>query len=78
MEHIVAECEKSGVHTKFIPDYNSLIPNKPYTEDLMGLPVINIRHVPLSNMGNMLIKRCVDIFGALFGILISSNKTSLK
>jgi len=25
--------EKSGVHTKFIPDYNKIIPTKPYTED---------------------------------------------
>lgn len=69
---IVGICEKSGVHTKFIPDYNSLIPTKPYTEDLMGLPVINIRYVPLTNMGNMAIKRAVDILGALFGILITS------
>ena len=52
LEHIVAMCEKSGVHTKFIPDYNNIIPTKPYTEDLMGLPVINIRHVPLSNTFN--------------------------
>ena len=49
LEHIVAVCEKSGVHTKFVPDYNNIIPTRPYTEDLMGLPVINIRHVPLTN-----------------------------
>ena len=49
LEEIVNLCEKSGVHTKFIPDYNSVIPSKPYTEDLNGLPVINIRHVPLTN-----------------------------
>ncbi|MDE6908401.1 MAG: undecaprenyl-phosphate glucose phosphotransferase, partial [Lachnospiraceae bacterium] len=41
LEHIVALCEKSGVHTKFVPDYNNIIPTKPYTEDLLGLPVIN-------------------------------------
>ena len=69
---IVGICEKSGVHTKFIPDYNSLIPTKPYTEDLMGLPVINIRYVPLTNTGNAFIKRVADIFGSLFGILITS------
>ena len=69
---IVGICEKSGVHTKFIPDYNSLIPTKPYTEDLMGLPVINIRYVPLTNTGNMLCKRLVDIVGSLFGILVTS------
>lgn len=69
---IVGICEKSGVHTKFIPDYNSLIPTRPYTEDLMGLPVINIRYVPLTNMGNAILKRSVDIVGSLFGILITS------
>ncbi|MFR4122720.1 MAG: undecaprenyl-phosphate glucose phosphotransferase, partial [Clostridium sp.] len=26
LEQIVAACEKSGVHTKFIPDYNNIIP----------------------------------------------------
>ena len=31
LEKIVGMCEKSGVHTKFIPDYNNIIPTKPYT-----------------------------------------------
>lgn len=72
LKHIVAECEKSGVHTKFIPDYNNIIPTKPYTEDLQGLPVINIRYVPLSNTFNMIIKRMVDIFGSIVGIIVFS------
>lgn len=72
LEHIVAECEKSGVHTKFIPDYMKIIPTKPYTEDLMGLPVINIRYVPLSNTFNSFVKRCVDIFGSIVGIVLFS------
>ena len=72
LEHIVAECEKSGVHTKFIPDYMKIIPTKPYTEDLLGLPVINIRYVPLSNAFNSFVKRCMDIFGALVGIILFS------
>ncbi len=72
LEEIVNICEKSGVHTKFIPDYNSLIPSRPYTEELMGLPVINIRYVPLTNTGNMVIKRAMDIVGSLFGIIITS------
>ncbi len=72
LEYIVDLCEKSGVHTKFIPDYNSLVPSHPYTEDLMGLPVINIRYVPLTNTLNWVSKRAVDIIGASLGILISS------
>lgn len=72
LEAIVDLCEKSGVHTKFIPDYNSLVPSHPYTEDLMGLPVINIRYVPLTNTLNWISKRAVDILGAAAGIIISS------
>ena len=72
LEHIVAACEKSGVHTKFIPDYNNIIPTIPYMEDLQGLPVINIRHVPLTNPFNALVKRAVDIVGALFGLVLFS------
>ncbi|MBE5879398.1 MAG: undecaprenyl-phosphate glucose phosphotransferase [Lachnospiraceae bacterium] len=72
LEEIVAFCEKSGVHTKFVPDYNSVIPTRPYTEDLYGLPVINIRRVPLTNTLNWVIKRIVDIIGAIVAIIIFS------
>ena len=72
LERIVGLCEKSGVHTKFIPDYNNIIPTKPYTEDLLGLPVINIRHVPLSNTFNMMVKRCMDVCGSLAAIVVFS------
>ena len=72
LEHIVSMCEKTGVHTKFIPDYNNNIPTKPYTEDLLGLPVINIRHVPLSNALNAFSKRCVDLFGAIVALILFS------
>lgn len=72
LEDLVAMCEKSGVHTKFIPDYSSLIPSRPYTEDLNGLPVINIRYVPLTNTLNIVAKRVIDIIGSLCGIVVFS------
>lgn len=72
LERIVGMCEKSGVHTKFIPDYNNIIPTKPYTEDIQGIPVINIRHVPLNNTLNWIVKRTMDIVGSLFAIVLFS------
>ncbi len=72
LEHIVDMCEKSGVHTKFIPDYNSLFPSRPYTEDLMGLPVVNIRYVPLSNTLNWCIKRLMDLIIAAAALVVAS------
>ncbi len=70
LENIVFICEKSGVHTKFIPDYYGFISTKPYTEDLYGLPVINIRNVPLTNTFNWVSKRIVDIIGSFIGLLV--------
>ena len=72
LEQIVNICEKSGVHTKFIPDYNRVIPSSPYIEDIDGLAVVNIRRVPLTNTGNKIIKRMVDVFGALVAIILFS------
>ncbi len=71
-EDLVNICEKNGVHTKFIPDYNSIVPTRPYTEDLDGLSVINIRRVPLALPFNRLIKRSFDILASLLGIIVAS------
>jgi len=72
LRKIVAACEKSGVHTQFVPDYTDIIPSKPYTEDLLGLPVVNIRYVPLSDTFNAMLKRAFDIVVSIIAIIIFS------
>lgn len=72
LKNVVSVCEKSGIHTKFIPDYGTIIPTKPLTEDFDGMPVINIRAVPLQNLFNRIIKRLVDIIGSIVGIILFS------
>lgn len=70
LKKIVSVCEKSGVHTKFIPDYNDIIPTVPIFEDLDGLAAINIRNVPLNNMLNRFVKRSIDMIGASAALLV--------
>ena len=70
LEQLVAKCEYTGVHTKFIPDYNHIVPTVPYIEDLEGLPVVNIRKVPLSNIMNRFVKRTMDIVVALLALAV--------
>jgi len=72
LRHIVALCEKSGVHTKFIPDYYNFIPTRPFMEDLQGLPVIHIRHVPLTNLLNATMKRTMDLVGGMMALILFS------
>lgn len=70
LEHVAMICEKTGVHTKFVPDYNNIVSTVPYIEDLYGLPVINIRNVPLSNFSSMLLKRIGDIVLGILALII--------
>ncbi len=72
LKNIVRECEQSGVHTKLIPDYYNIISTKPYTEDILGLPVIHVRHVPLNNPFRAAVKRMMDIAGSLIAIVLFS------
>ena len=72
LDDVVNACEKAGVMVKLIPDYGPLIPSKPYTEDLQGLPVIHVRRVPLNDSVNAFLKRTVDIIGSLFAIILFS------
>ena len=72
LKDIVAVCEKSGVHTKFVPDYGTIIPTKPVSDDFDGLPVINIRAVPLQGLFNRFIKRSIDIIGSIMLLILFS------
>lgn len=70
--HILQLCEKSGVKTQIIPYYHKYIPAKPYMDDLDGLPVIDVRHVPLDNVFKNFFKRSFDIIFALAAITFTS------
>lgn len=73
LSEMVAKCEKSGVHTKFLPDYQDIIPTIPYMEDLEGLPVVHIRKVPLSSSElNRFIKRGMDLILGVLALLIAA------
>lgn len=72
LEEIVAVCEKAGVHTQFIPEYFNMIPTAPYLENLQGLPVIHIRHVPLIGLFNRTVKRMMDLVGAVLVMILFS------
>ncbi len=72
LETIVNTCEKYGVHTKFVPEYFNIIHSKPVTEDMDGVPVVNIRAVPLTDPVNAFVKRLMDIIFSLFFIILFS------
>lgn len=69
---IIQECEKSGVKFSLIPFYAEYISAHPYVDVVGGLPLMNIRRIPLDNIVNAALKRAMDICGALVLIVLSS------
>lgn len=68
----ITVCEKTGTKLSLIPFYAAYMPSNPQVDNLNGLPMINLRRVPLDNVGNAFLKRAVDVVGSLVLILLSS------
>jgi Undecaprenyl-phosphate glucose phosphotransferase len=69
---LINTCEKYGVKAELIPDYYKIISNVPSIRQVKGFPLIGIRNVPLENMFNRFLKRLVDLFFAIFGLVVCS------
>ena len=69
---VIQSCEKHGIKLSLIPFYADYMSSHPYIDDVNGIPLMNIRRIPLDNKANAFIKRTMDIAGALILILLSS------
>lgn len=69
---IIAACEKAGVKLSIIPIYAEYMTANPQFDDLNGIPLMNIRRIPLDNWANAFCKRAMDIAGSLALILLTS------
>lgn len=72
IEKIVSDCEKSGTKISIIPFCYKYIPSQPYIDQIGNIPLINIRRIPLDNLGNAFLKRAMDILGSLVLIICTS------
>ena len=69
---IIAACEKTGIKLAIIPYYADYISPSPQFDEVGGIPLLNIRRVPLDNMANAAAKRLMDIIGSLLLIILTS------
>ncbi len=68
---IIASCEKAGLKLSIIPFYAEFMPSNPEFDELCGLPLLNIRRIPLDNLLNAFVKRTFDIVGSLLLIIVT-------
>ena len=69
---IIAVCEAAGVKLSIIPFYADYMSSNPQFDDLNGLPLLNIRRVPLDNWANAFCKRVLDIVGSALLLIVTS------
>lgn len=69
---IIKTCEKTGTKLAIIPFYAPYMSSNPYFDDLDGIPLMNIRRIPLDNWVNAFCKRAMDIAGALLLLIVTS------
>ncbi len=69
---IVGTGERYGLHIKFAPDFMNVISGNASIEDMDGVPVINIRTVPLGNLGNRVVKRTEDIVFGIIALILAA------
>jgi Undecaprenyl-phosphate glucose phosphotransferase len=72
MPTILSACEKEGVRTSIIPYYNDYLPAHPQVETIGESKLMNIRTIPLDNLGNAMAKRLFDIVVSAVLIVLTS------
>lgn len=72
LENIVSDCEKSGTKISIIPFCYKYIPSQPYIDQIGNIPLINVRRIPLDNLGNAFTKRVIDFIGSIILIICTS------
>lgn len=59
---IIDICEKHGIRSAVIPDYQEIFPAKPGYDEVADIILVNTRIIPLDNIFNKFFKRTLDIF----------------
>ena len=73
---IVRECERRQVSVHIVPDLFQMSLSQVDVDDLGGVPLIGVREVGFGR-GALLVKRGVDIFGALVGLTLGAPLLAL-
>jgi len=64
-------CERELVQFKVIPSYFQILISGLQLETISRVPILGVAELPLDRLSNRLLKRTVDLVGALVGLLLA-------
>ncbi|MDI6783998.1 MAG: exopolysaccharide biosynthesis polyprenyl glycosylphosphotransferase, partial [bacterium] len=68
---LMLHCEKQIIRFRFVPDLLEIITNRVVVDEFDGFPLFTVKETPLTGW-NLLLKRGIDIFGAIIILLLLS------
>lgn len=69
---VVEACELTGTKISVIPSIYKYMSSSPSIDVVGSIPLMNIRRIPLDNIGNAALKRLTDIVGSLVLLVLTS------
>jgi exopolysaccharide biosynthesis polyprenyl glycosylphosphotransferase len=65
-------CLRENVQFKVIPSYFQTLSSGLHLEHVSGVPVLGVSKLPLDHMFNRIVKRIIDVVGAIVGLILSA------
>ena len=62
-------CMRENVQFKVIPSYFQTLSSGLHLEHVSGVPVLGVSKLPLDHIFNRIVKRAIDVVGALVGLV---------
>lgn len=69
---VVEACELTGTKISVIPVIYKYMSSTPSIDIVGNIPMMNIRRIPLDNIGNAILKRALDIVGSAVLLILTS------
>jgi exopolysaccharide biosynthesis polyprenyl glycosylphosphotransferase len=65
-------CLRENVQFKVIPSYFQTLSSGLHLEHVSGVPVLGVSKLPLDRVFNRIVKRAIDVVGAIVGLILSA------
>jgi exopolysaccharide biosynthesis polyprenyl glycosylphosphotransferase len=72
IDELATICEKELVQFKVIPSYFQILVTGLSLQNVSGIPILGVSELPLDRPINAVLKRSVDIVGAIVGLILSA------
>lgn len=69
---IIDLCETNGIRFSLIPFYSKFMSAQPQIDSLNGIPILNLREIPLDHVWNAAVKRTCDVVCSIILLILTS------